>query len=438
MRNPAALSNLVKTAKLAVEHSGKQMNAINIPYIDAQKVEKMILTLGAIGAHSGTGVWRTAFSPEWVAAQELVAGWSRDAGLDVRYDAAGNLWARAEGSEHGKSIVSGSHIDSQCPGGRYDGALGVFSALIAISALKAEFGPPRKPLELVSFCEEEGSRFPNAGFWGSRAIVGRTTAQDCANIVEASGGSIGAAMAAVGFDPDRISEAARDDIDAFIELHIEQGPILEDAGLPVAVVDAITHIRQTKVTLTGASNHAGAFPMDIRCDPMAGFAEIVTTVIDHAHALGRPAVTTIGKCMTEPNGPAIIPRAVVFTIDARHPDPKAAAELYKTHNKMMAEIAARRGLTLETQIMINHHACLSDPALVAALDASAQTAGVATMQMASGAGHDAQQMAAICPVAMIFVRSKDGRSHTPEEFSTLDDIVAGIKVLAGALFVLAY
>lgn len=414
------------------------MTAINIPDFDAQKIEEMILELGAIGAHSGTGVWRTAFSPEWVAAQDLVAGWSRDAGLDVRYDAAGNLWARSEGTEGGKSIVSGSHIDSQCPGGRYDGALGVLSALIAIGALKAKLGPPRKPLEMVSFCEEEGSRFPNAGFWGSRAIVGRTTAQDCKNIVEASGGSIGAAMADIGFDPDRISEAVRNDIEAFIELHIEQGPILEDADLPVAVVDAITHIRQTKVTLTGVSNHAGAFPMDIRCDPMAGFAEVVTSVLDHAHALGRPAVTTVGRCVVDPNGPAIIPRAVTFTIDARHPDPKAAADLYGTHEKILGDVCARRGLSHETQVMINHPACLSDPALLAALDASAKAAGVKTMHMASGAGHDAQQMAAICPVAMLFVRSEDGRSHTPEEFSTLDDIVAGIKVLAGALYELAY
>ncbi|MDA9865063.1 Zn-dependent hydrolase [bacterium] len=414
------------------------MKAIDIPELDAQRIENMILKLGAIGAHSGTGVWRTAFSPEWVAAQDMVAGWSRDAGLDVRYDAAGSLWARAEGTEAGKSIVSGSHIDSQCPGGRYDGALGVLSALIAISALKEKFGSPRNSLEMVSFCEEEGSRFPNAGFWGSRAVVGQATVEDCETILEASGGSIGAAMSDIGFDPARISEVVRNDIGAFIELHIEQGPILEDADLPVAVVNAITHIRQTKVTLTGVSNHAGAFPMDIRCDPMAGFAEVVTSVLDHAHALGRPAVTTVGQCVVDPNGPAIIPRAVTFTIDARHPDPKAATSLYETHKKILADVCTRRGLTYQTQVMIDHPACLSDPDLLAALDAAAQAAEVPTMHMASGAGHDAQQMATICPIAMVFVRSKDGRSHTPEEFSTLDDIVAGIKVLAGALYKLAY
>ncbi len=419
-------------------HFRNIMNTINIQKLDMQKIEQMILTLGAIGGHSGTGVWRTAFSDEWVAAQECIAEWSRDAGLGVRFDAAGNLWARMDGTEGGKAIVSGSHIDSQCPGGRYDGAIGVLSALIAITALKDAYGSPRKPLELVSFCEEEGSRFPNAGFWGSRAVVGKINLQDCNNIIDASGESIGAVMKAVGFDPGCISEAERNDIAAFIELHIEQGPILEDAELPIAVVSGITHIRQTKVTLTGDSNHAGAFPMDIRRDPMAGFAEVVTTVINHAQKLGRPAVTTVGKCISDPNGAAIIPRSVTFTIDARHPDPASAMLLYKTHEKMLVEIAARRNLTLETQIQIDLPACLSDPSLVDAIDLSARAAGVKTMKMASGAGHDAQQMATICPIAMIFVRSEGGRSHTPEEFSTIEDIVAGITVLAGTLYNLAY
>jgi len=414
------------------------MQKSDIPQIDPQRVGQMILTLGAIGAHSGTGVCRVAYSPEWVAAQKLVADWAREAGLETRYDAAGNLWAKSEGAEVGKPIVSGSHIDSQCPGGRYDGALGVLAALIAISTLRAEFGPPRIPLEMVSLCEEEGSRFPSAGFWGSRAIVGMVTPQDCETVVEANGGAIGAAMAEIGYDPARIGEAVRTDIAAFIELHNEQGPILEDADLPVAVVDAITHIRNTRVTLTGQSNHAGAFPMDIRCDPMAGFAEIATAVIDHANALGRPAVTTVGQCIPDPNAPAIIPRAVTFTIDARHPDPDAAAAMYRTHDKILADVAAQRGLTLETSIQIDHPACLSDPALLAALDRGATAAGVPVMHMASGAGHDSQQMARICPVAMIFVRSEGGRSHTPEEFSTIDDIVDGIRVLTGALYDLAY
>ncbi len=414
------------------------MTIPTMPEIDASAVEAMIFELGAIGAHSGTGVCRTAYSPEWVQAQELVARWATEAGLNVRYDGVGNLWAKVQGTHPGDSIVSGSHIDSQRAGGRYDGALGVIAALVAIRALNDSFGPPRCTLEMVSLCEEEGSRFPTAGFWGSRAMVGRASIEDCRTVLDENGVSIGDAMAGLGYDPDRIAEAQRSDIAAFLELHIEQGPVLEDADLSVAIVDAITHIRQTEVTLTGTSNHAGAFPMDIRADPMAGFTEIASAVVQHAEHLGRPAVTTVGRVAVEPNAAAIIPGRVTFTIDARHPAPESAAKMYAHHNQVMDDIAAKRGLTVKRCIMIDHPACPSDPNLLEALNQSAKHAEIPTLQMASGAGHDAQQMSRICPVAMLFVRSKDGRSHTPEEFSSIEDIVDGIKVLTGALYRLAY
>jgi len=253
-----------------------------MPEIDPLAVEAMIFELGTIGAHSGTGVCRTAYSPEWIQAQDLIMRWANDAGLDVRYDGVGNLWAKAQGTAPGDSIVSGSHIDSQRAGGRYDGALGIIAAFVAIRALYDAFGPPRRSLEMVSLCEEEGSRFPTAGFWGSRAIVGRASVEDCKTVIDENGVSIGQAMAELGYDPAKIAETKRTDIAAFLELHIEQGPVLEDADLSVAIVDAITHIRQTEITLTGISNHAGAFPMDIRADPMAGFSEIASAVIQYA------------------------------------------------------------------------------------------------------------------------------------------------------------
>jgi allantoate deiminase len=404
--------------------------------LDPTAIEAMILQLGAIGAHSGTGVWRTVYSPEWVAATELIAAWAKAAGLTVRRDAVGNLWARTPGDYSAKAIVSGSHIDSQCPGGRYDGALGVISALVAITALIRKYGPPIRPLELLCLCEEEGSRFPSAGFWGSRAITGRIKTGDADNVRDADGAPISSAMQSVGLDPALIASAQRSDIAAFLELHIEQGPILEQAALPVAVVNAITGIRHTKVTLTGQANHAGAFPMDLRRDPMAGFAEVATTLINHAHRLGRPAVTTIGRCIPHPNAGAIIPGSVTFTLDARHPDPAAFAQLHSTHLAVMTEVAARRGLGLSLEIQFDLPPTLSDPTLVKLLQTAA--GDIPHITMASGAGHDSQQMAAICPVAMVFVRSEGGRSHTPEEFSTLPDCVAGIRVLAGALHALAY
>lgn len=412
-----------------------QMPAIEI---DAALVERMIMELGAIGAHSGTGVWRTVYSPEWTEANALFSRWCRDAGLDVRQDAVGNVWASLEGREPGKSIVSGSHIDTQKPGGRYDGALGVLAALIAIRALKEQFGKPKRTLEAVSLCEEEGSRFPAANFWGSRAITGRIAPGDADRIRGFDDETIADAMRQAGLDPARIPDAKRDDIDTFVELHIEQGPVLEHAGLSVAVVDAITGIRHTQVTLTGVQNHAGAFPMDLRNDPMAGFAEIASGVIDTAHRMGRPAVTTIGRCLPFPNASAIIPLSVTFTIDARHPDPVIRQRMYATHDALIREVAARRGLTLKTRVLLDHEPSLSDADLVATLKRAADMQGVPTLTMASGAGHDSQQMAAIAKVAMIFVRSKDGRSHTPEEFSSMPDIVDGIRVLAAGLHTLAY
>ncbi|MBJ3778369.1 Zn-dependent hydrolase [Acuticoccus mangrovi] len=401
-------------------------------------VEHTIMELARFGAYADTGVWRTVYSPEWVAAQDLYATWCAEAGLAVSRDAVGNVWGRLAGSEGGGSIVSGSHIDSQRPGGRYDGALGALAGLIALRALKEQFGTPRRTLEAVSLCEEEGSRFPSTNFWGSRAITGRIAPDDPDKVVGYDGETIAEAMRGVGLDPADIPSAKRDDIDVFVELHIEQGPILEHADLPVAVVDAITGIRHYDVMLTGEQNHAGAFPMDLRRDPMAGFAEIASGVINTAHRMGRPAVTTVGRVLVDPNGAAVVPRSVNFTVDARHPDPAQRAVLYARHEALMREVAERRGLEIAWKHNIDHAPCLSDPGVVATLQEAARSQGIPFMTMPSGAGHDSQQMARIAKVAMIFVRSKDGRSHTPEEFSSIPDIVEGIRVLAAGLHALAY
>lgn len=407
--------------------------------IDAALVEEIILDLARFGAVGATGVARAVYTPEWVAATGRYAELCREAGLAVRVDAVGSVWGRLEGTEPGaQAIVSGSHVDSQLPGGRYDGALGAIAGLIAIRALKEQFGAPRRPLEAVALCEEEASRFPSAGFWGSRAITGRIGPDTPDEVRAYSGETIADAMRSVGLDPARIPEARRHDIGAFVELHIEQGPILEQAGLSVAVVTGITGIRHERVTLRGTENHAGAFPMDIRRDAMAGFCEIGATAIDTAHRWGRPAVTTIGRIAVSPNLTAAIPGQVTFSLDARHPDRDRFEALWETHRAMMREVARRRSLELESEVMLDLPPVPSDPGIVDALMRSAQSQGVPVMKMASGAGHDSQQIAAIAPVAMVFVRSKEGRSHTPEEFSSLADIVDGIRVLAGALHELAY
>jgi allantoate deiminase len=406
--------------------------------IDANLVRRWVFELAEFGKVGESGVTRLVYSPEWVAATDQYAAWCEQSGLTVRRDAVGNVWGRLEGSEGGKSIVSGSHIDSQAPGGRYDGALGALAGLIAVWSLREQFGQPKRTLEALAFCEEESSRFPSANYWGSRAITGRIQPGDPDQTIAFTGETMTEAMRAVGLDPARIPEARRDDIDSFIELHIEQGPILEQANLPVAVVDAITGIRHYNVRLKGTQNHAGGFPMDIRRDPMAGFAEIASGVVNTAHRMGRPAVTTVGRAVVKPNYPAIIPASVEFSIDARHPRPEKRRELYAAHEGLMREVAARRNLEIDWDIQIDHEPSPSDPEIVKTLERVAKEQGVPTLTMASGAGHDSQQMAAIAKVAMIFVRSKDGRSHTPDEFSSIEDIVEGIRVLAAGLHALAY
>jgi allantoate deiminase len=406
--------------------------------IDRVSVEMRIRELAAIGGVGETGVTRTVYSPEWIAAQDLLESWMRDAGMETRRDAVGNLWGVVRGSQAGASIVSGSHIDSQAPGGRFDGALGVVAALTAIESLGRRHGQPRRTLEAVSLCEEEGSRFSTAGFWGSRAILGLITPDDLVNTVSFEGERIGDVMRSVGLDPDRIPSAKRDDIDTFIELHIEQGPILEQAGLPVAIVSGITGYRHYQVDLTGDSNHAGAFPMDLRRDPMAGAAEIISGVIDTAQRMGRPAVTTVGRIFAEPNFPAIIPERVQFMIDARHPDPAQRDLLYQRHEALVREVASRRNLGLSLNINKDLAPRPCDPQVVALLDQVATELGIPHATMTSGAVHDTQRYSQIAKTAMIFVQSKDGRSHTPAEFTATEHAALGIEVLAEALRRLAY
>lgn len=406
--------------------------------IRADDVTEYVGQLAKYGAYGDTGVWRPAYSVAWLEAQHHVAGWCRDLGLTTRWDEVGNVWGRLEGFESGKVIVTGSHIDSQCPGGRFDGALGVIAGVLALKALSEQFGRPRRTIEVVSFCQEEASRFPTADMWGSRAVTGAIEPEDSDIILDYDGISIGAAMHSVGLDPAKVTEAARDDIDTFIELHIEQGPFLEHEDVPVGIVRGITGRRRFLVKLVGREDHAGACPMDVRHDPMAGAAEIILGVINTAHRMGRPAVTTVGRISANPNAPSIVPKDVRFTIDARHPLAEDGDLLYERHEALMNEVASRRNLDLEYVVGSSRSPRHSDPALVELLSDIMRQDGVHTPIMYSVGGHDAARMAQIAPMVMIFVRSQGGRSHTSEEYTTSEDAAVGIRALANSLYRLAY
>src|SRR2546426_4556871 len=309
--------------------------------IDVALLERRLDELYAIGAEPEGGTYRPLYSAAWATAVERVERWLKDAGLKVRRDAVGNLWGRVEGADGGKSVVTGSHIDTVRRGGRLDGALGIVSGLTAVEALLKEKGKPRRPLEVVAICEEEGSRFAT-NFWGSRAITGAIDTVDA---------EIAAAMRERGLDLTKIASAARDDIDTFVELHIEQGAVLESSGTPLAVVSAIVGTAHLELTVTGRADHAGTTPMELRRDAMVGAAAMIQAVESIARSLGAPAVATVGKIRAEPDQINVVPGRVVFTVDLRHADPGARRALEERTQSLCRTIAAERGLELEVRVL---------------------------------------------------------------------------------------
>jgi allantoate deiminase len=384
--------------------------------------------LYAIGSLPDGGTYRPLYSRAWAAAVERVEHWFKDAGLKTHHDAVGNLWGRAEGTEQGKSIVTGSHIDTVRQGGRLDGALGIVAGLTAVETLLKTKGTPRCTLEVVAICEEEGSGF-TTNFWGSRAIVGAIDRVD-AELAEA--------MRERGLDPGRVATAARDDIDTFVELHIEQGAVLESSGTPLAVVSAIVGTAQLAVTVTGRADHAGTTPMTMRHDALAGAAAMIQAIEGLARSHGAPAVATVGRIRAEPDQVNVIPGRAMFTVDVRHADYGARRGLEERVRSICETIAGERTLRLEIRVLhekapVAMHADVRDALWQAITDS-----GIKALDLVSGAGHDAQILAARCKVGMLFVPSIGGRSHCPEESTSPAHLELGTKVLGKALELLAY
>jgi allantoate deiminase len=394
--------------------------------IDSALLERRLDELYAIGAEPDGGAYRPLYGDAWATAVDRVERWLKDAGLKTRRDAVGNLWGRVEGS--GKAIVTGSHIDTVRHGGRLDGALGIVAGLTAVEALLKDKGKPRRTLEVVAICEEEGSRFAT-NFWGSRAIVGA---------IETVDRDIAAAMRERGFDPASLASAARDDIDTFVELHIEQGAVLESSKLPLAVVSAIVGTAHLEVTVTGRPDHAGTTPMDLRLDALAGAAAMVHAIESIAKSLGKPAVATVGKLAVEPDQINVVPGTVVFTVDLRHSDLGGRRALEERIRSVCATTSQERRLGLAIRTMQEKPPVAMHPDVRALLARAARECGVQATELVSGAGHDAQVLAARCRVGMLFVPSIGGRSHCPEEATSPEHLRLGTTVLTKALELLAY
>jgi allantoate deiminase len=388
----------------------------------------MLTKLAAI-SDEDSGLTRLYLSPAHRKAADLVLDWMRHAGMSARIDAVGSVIGRYEADRpNARTLILGSHVDTVRQAGAYDGNLGVATAIEVVRRLHA--GGRRAPfaIEVAAFGDEEGVRFPST-LGGSRALAGRF---DPAIVEErdAEGVSRREALVAFGCDPSRIAEEARrpQDVLGYVEVHIEQGPVLETEDQPVGIVTAINGASRGEVKLTGESGHAGAVPMSLRHDALTAAAVMVSAVESRA-ATEQDLVATVGRL--EIAHPAIntIPGAVAFTLDIRSPDDRARKAAVRDIVDRVEEIARERGVGARIDIGYEATACCSDLHLSNALAAAVKRLGMTERRLPSGAGHDAMAFDGRIPFAMLFVRCRGGISHDPAEYASPDDIEIGARVL---------
>jgi len=376
---------------------------------------------------------RQFLTPEHKAATMQVAAWMRNAGMTAGLDAAGNVVGRYEGAEAGApALLLGSHIDTVRNAGKYDGNLGVAAAIEAVAALHACGERLPFAIEVIAFGDEEGVRFP-VTLTGSRAVAG---AFDLAALDarDAKGSTLLEALQGFGCDPSALRRVARreEDVLGYVELHIEQGPVLEAESLPVGVVSAISGASRLTAEVEGVAGHAGTVPMRLRRDAVTAMAEMVLAV--ERTATNTPdLVATVGWVEASPGAVNVIPACTRFTIDLRSPNDGVRAGALAGLEREMRGIAARRGVGLALRTHYDAPAVTCAAALAGALERSVARLGVRPLRLPSGAGHDGLAMAALCPVAMLFVRCADGISHNPAEAVTEADVDVAVRVLVDFL-----
>jgi ureidoglycolate amidohydrolase len=385
------------------------------------------------------GITREVYTPTYQAAVDLVSGWMEDAGLLTRLDAVGNLFGRWAGTDpDAAAVLTGSHIDTTLNAGRYDGVLGVLGAIEAVRALRADGFAPRRPIELVAWAGEE-PRF-GTGCVGSRAAAGVLERADLDALCDRRGVSMAAALIDAGFDPDRLADAVIDPagVHALVELHIEQGIVLEQAGEPVGVVTAIAAPHDLRLTFRGAATHAGATPMALRRDALAGAAEAIVAVERIAReSPSGSTVGTVGVIRARPGAINVVPGEVELDVDVRDTDLGAREQVVADAVAAAGAIAERRGLELERAEIVADVPVACDPGVIEAAAGAAEALGLPYRRMTSGAYHDAMIMGARVPIGMIFVPSRGGVSHHPDEFTAPEELERGVQVLAGTLARLA-
>ena len=390
--------------------------------------------LAAIGAIEGGGCARLALSDEDKAGRDLVAGWMRGAGLDVRIDAIGNVIGLRAGREDLAPVMTGSHIDTVRTGGRYDGNYGVLAGLEMVRALNDAGVTTRRPIAVAFFTNEEGARF-QPDMMGSLVYAGGLGLNEAYAAADQDGVSVGDELGRIGYRGTMKPGALRPH--AFIELHIEQGPILDEEKVRIGVVESVQGISWTEYTVSGVSNHAGTTPMRLRRDAGYLAASVNLFVRALAHEMGGDQVATIGALSLRPNVINVVPNRAVFSVDLRNTDEAKLRSAEARVAAHIAEVAAAERVEVEARVLARFEPVIFEAALVDRVEHHARALGLDTRRMPSGAGHDAQMMQRICPTAMIFVPSVAGLSHNVKEHTDAADLGAGARVLANLLLELS-
>jgi len=394
--------------------------------IDRRRLEQSIEELGRIGETPRGGLTRLALSDEDRRGRDWMVARMGEAGLHVTVDRMGNIFGERAGAAALPPVMMGSHVDSVPTGGKYDGQLGVLCALEAIRSLNDHQIHTRHPVTLVIFTNEEGARFQPAMI-ASGVMAGKIALEDAYNARDKDGIRLVDELERIGYlGPEPcVPRAFR----AYLELHIEQGPCLEEEKLSVGVVEGIVAISWSRLTIHGVQDHAGPTPMRIRHDALVVAAEMITGVRGIARVLGGNAVTTVGNLTVAPNIVNAIPGRVTLSIDLRDPRTETLDRARPMLDTLVREACAREGVRYELEHYWQVPYTPFTPDVVAAVERAAKTVGARWRRILSGAGHDAQYMAAIGPTAMIFVPSHGGRSHCEEEFTAIEDIEDGANTL---------
>ncbi len=405
--------------------------------INFERLKQNLDALSNIGREKDHGIYRMAFSEGDMAARRWLSEQIESAGLTLHQDGAANLGARLNWSDHQPAVMTGSHIDTVPGAGHLDGALGVVCGLEALRVLHERQIPLAHPVELVAFSDEEG-RF--GGLLGSQSLCGLLTPEAILAAEDLDGVRLTDAMAQQGLNAMDALSAQRDpgSIKAFLELHIEQGPVLDRQGLQIGAVDAITGLFKWNVRLIGAANHAGTTPMEMRQDAFQGLAEFAGQVDRVLEEHGSPrSRTTIGRVELFPGAANVVPGVAEFSLEVRDTDQRVLEALADAFRRTLSAIARRRDLMFEFEVLSTIEPIQCHSSVITAVEESARQLRLESLRMPSGAVHDTQIMASMAPAGMIFVPSKEGRSHSPAEWTAWKDIEAGANTLLNALARLA-